>query len=378
MRFDLPDAIAPLPRLALQPQASEIAQLTQAVRGAKRPLLWLGGGARHCHSAVMRFVKMGWGVVTSVQGRGVIPEHHPACIGAFNLQPATEQLYAQCDAMIVVGSRLRSNETLGFKLRLPKNLFRIDANALVENRGYPSAGFVCGDAALTLDALANQLEATTSTDAAWPDAIARARVGASEHVDHGLGPYIALKNTLNHLLQGNCTWVRDITLSNTMWGNRSLMISDPRAGVHALGGGIGQGVGASIASARLPHPRKTVALVGDGGFMLNVGELACAVQENVNLVVLLMNDGGYGVIKNIQDAIYGGRHCYVELHTPNFAQLCESMGAKHLYARDPASTEALLAQALNNSGVTIVEVDMNAWGPFAVKFAGPPKRKDGE
>ena len=121
-------------------------------------------------------------------------------------------------------------------------------------------------------------------------------------------------------------WVRDITLSNTMWGNRAPVLDHPRAGVHALGGGIGQGlamaVGAAVANAEHGLARRTVALAGDGGFMLNLGELACAAQEGARFVLILMNDRRYGVIRNIQDDLYGGRHCYVDLRTPDMRQLC--------------------------------------------------------
>ena len=156
-------------------------------------------------------------------------------------------------------------------------------------------------------------------------------------------------------LHGDLVWVRDITLSNTMWGNRSLTLQHPRAGVHALGGGIGQslamGIGSTVATTVYPQNMpKThinnaqaaiiiIVLCGDGGFMRNLGELACAVQERANMLIVLMNDGGYGVIKNIQNADYGSRHCYVDLHTP-----------------------------------VVLEVDMKAWGPFAKKFAGPVRK----
>jgi acetolactate synthase-1/2/3 large subunit len=89
-----------------------------------------------------------------------------------------------------------------------------------------------------------------------------------------------------------------------------------------------------------------------------------------------MNDSRYGVIKNIQDDIYGSRHCYVELHTPDFAQFCASLKVPHFRLSDPAATRETLEQALGMRGPVVVEVDMNAWGPFAVKFAGPPKKKD--
>jgi acetolactate synthase-1/2/3 large subunit len=150
--------------------------------------------------------------------------------------------------------------------------------------------------------------------------------------------------------------------------------------VHALGGGIGQGlamaIGASIADAEHGLKRKTVALAGDGGFMLNVGELACAVQERANFVLLLMNDSRYGVIKNIQDDIYGSRHCYVELHTPDFAAFCASLQVTYFKLKEPAQTADVLAQAFAASGPVVVEVDMQSWGPFAAKFAGPILKKD--
>jgi acetolactate synthase-1/2/3 large subunit len=165
-----------------------------------------------------------------------------------------------------------------------------------------------------------------------------------------------------------------------MWGNRAPVLNHPRAGVHALGGGIGQGlamgVGVAIADTEHQLGRKTVSLCGDGGFMLNVGELACAAQEQANVVLIVMNDRRYGVIKNIQDDIYGSRHCYVELHTPDFAQLCASLQVPHLLLDDPAAARETLRQALGQRGPVVVEVDMNTWGPFAVKFAGPPKKKD--
>lgn len=134
------------------------------------------------------------------------------------------------------------------------------------------------------------------------------------------------------------------------------------------------GIGAALANQAHGLGRKTVVLAGDGGFMLNLGELACAVQEQADLMVLLMNDRRYGVIKNIQDAVYGSRHCYVDLHTPDFAALCASMQAAYLRLDSPAATVSVLSQGLQQRGPVVVEVDMAAWGEFPVKFAGPPKK----
>ena len=378
--LDLPADLRPLAITPVKPIAGEVDALASKLAVAKRPLLWLGGGARGASAAVERFVKMGWGVVTSVQGRGILAEDHPASLGSYNLQKPAEDLYQTCDAMLIVGSRLRSNETLRYRLKLPKALYRIDANAMAHNRGYNSNYFVQGDALETLNALANKLESHSKVDAALAADVKKARAEASSMVDASLGAYLALKNGLAAQAGKKLWWVRDITLSNSMWGNRAPVLDHPRAGVHALGGGIGQGlamaIGTSIADNEHHLGRKTVALIGDGGFMLNVGELACAVQEKANLVMLLMNDSCYGVIKNIQDDIYGSRHCYVDLHTPDFAQFCASLKVTHLRLGTPLDTKDVLAKAFAASGPVVVEVDMKAWGPFAAKFAGPILKKD--
>jgi acetolactate synthase-1/2/3 large subunit len=380
--LDLPDDMQPLPVVPVAPLVSAVDALANRLATAKRPLLWLGGGARGAREAVQRFVNMGWGIVTSVQGRGIIAEDHPATLGSYNLQKPTEDLYQGCDAMLVVGSRLRSNETLRYKLKLPKNLYRIDANALAHNRGYVSDYFIQGDALETLNALADRLEGRMQIDAALARDVKNARAESSSLVDATLGAYLTLKNELTTQVGKPLWWVRDITLSNSMWGNRAPMLDHPRAGVHALGGGIGQGlamaIGTAVADAEHQLGRRTIALIGDGGFMLNVGELACAVQEKANIVMLVMNDSCYGVIKNIQDDIYGSRHCYVDLHTPDFSQFCASLKVTHFRLGDPSQTKAVLAQALAASGPVVVEVDMKTWGPFAAKFAGPILKKDGE
>lgn len=378
--MDLPADLAPLALQPVQPDAAQVAALAAYLKTAKRPLLWLGGGARGARAAAQRFVDMGWGVVTSVQGRGIISEDNPASLGSYNLQKPAEDLYQSCDAMLAVGTRLRSNETLRYKLKLPKALYRIDANAMAHNRAYRSDYFVQGDAAATLNALADILEGQMQIDKALHADVQAARAQAAKAVDATLGAYLTLKNALEKQAGPDIWWVRDITLSNTMWGNRAPRLNHPRAGVHALGGGIGQGlamaIGTSIADAEHGLKRKTVALAGDGGFMLNVGELACAVQERANLVVILMNDARYGVIKNIQDDIYGGRHCYVDLHTPDFAAFCASLQVAYFKLKEPAQTADVLSQAFAASGPVVVEVDMQSWGPFAVKFAGPILKKD--
>jgi acetolactate synthase-1/2/3 large subunit len=173
-------------------------------------------------------------------------------------------------------------------------------------------------------------------------------------------------------------WVRDITLSNTIWGNRLPPLDGPRDGVHALGGGIGQGLPMAIGAALAVQGdgRKTLVLNGDGGFAVTLGELATAKQENADIVILLMNDGGYGVIKNISDAVYGGRRQYSDILGPDWGVLCDSLDIPHWGIGDAKDLATTLKQAFETDGPALIEIDMKSIGDFAQAFAGPPKRAE--
>lgn len=373
----MPADLSPLPVAVPVPSAAALDALAERLAAARRPLLWLGGGARHAGAAVKRLQALGFGVVTSVQGRGIVAEDDPGSLGAYNIHKPVEAFYQTCDAMLVVGSRLRGNETLKYELKLPRPLLRVDADPAAEGRCYATDAFVCGDSALALQGLADRLEARGwRADAALLTDLKAVHQQVVATLHDGLGRYATLVAELQKIAGRQFNWVRDVTVSNSTWGNRELRIFEPTAGVHATGGGIGQGmpmaIGAAIGAEATGSGRKTFCLAGDGGFILNLGELATMVQERCNLVVVLMNDQGYGVIKNIQDAQYGGRRCYVDLHTPDYAQLCASLALPHARCSDLAQLPALLAQAVDRQGPFLLEIDMLSIGAFKSAFAGPP------
>lgn len=369
----LPAEMSPLP---VEPQrASDAALDALAARlvSAKRPLLWVGGGARKAREAVRRLADMGFAVISSVQGRGVLPEDHPASLGAHHMTPRAERFYAACDALLVAGSKLRSNETVKYKIKLPRPLYRIDADPRQEGRAYPSDLFIGADAGVALAGLADRLEGKLRVDGGFAAEIRATREALEAEVRAGLGPYAMLLDALAGL--PDYVWVRDITLSNSIWGNRMLCIRDPRDAVHATGGGIGQGIQQALGASLAAPGRKVLCLTGDGGLQLNIGELATLVQEKANVLVILMNDGGYGVIRNIQDASFGGRKYFVDLHTPDFALLAKALGMPHQRVSDLRNLDAAVKPLLALNGPAILEVDMVSVGPFAAAYAGPPSDK---
>ena len=133
----------------------------------------------------------------------------------------------------------------------------------------------------------------------------------------------------------------------------------------------------AIGAALAAPGRKTVALAGDGGLALSLGELSTLVQERADVALIVMNDGGYGVIRNIQDRSYGGRQVFTDLALPDLAALAGGLGLPFRRVRNAGDIRAALDRAIAEDGPAMVEIDMTAIGPFAVPFAGPPVRPKG-
>jgi acetolactate synthase-1/2/3 large subunit len=369
-----PSNISPLPIIEPPLPNDQIDQLVAQFKTAKRPMLWLGGGARHATEAAERLANMGVGIVTSTNGRAVVGEDHPMSIGAFNATPFSEQLYQSLDLMLVVGSRLRSNETWNYKLDLPENLIVADLDAKADGKTYKNNGFIYADSKKLLESLADRLEGQLNIDPTLADNIKQTRQLSEAALREGLGPYSDLVSQLQDLYTNDMPWVRDVTLSNSTWGNRLLKISEPRNGVHALGGGIGQGLPMGIGAAVAAGGKKVITLTGDGGLNLCIGEIATAAQEQVNMTLLIMNDAGYGVIRNIQDADYGSRQHYSSIQIPDYSLISESVGIPFFRVSEVSEFSKVMAQALEINGPAVVEVDMVKIGPFKTHFAGPPER----
>ncbi len=130
-----------------------------------------------------------------------------------------------------------------------------------------------------------------------------------------------------------------------------------------MGAGIGQGLCLGIGAAAAANGRKTIVLTGDGGFFLNPGELWTALQEKLDMTVVVMNDQGYGVIKRIQDTTQG-RRFFADLQSPDLGKLAALAEIPFWKVERAEEFGATVAEALAHRGVSMVEVDMSKVGEF--------------
>lgn len=354
------------------PDPETLAQLVEMARGARRPMLWLGNGAAGAGKAAERLLELGFGMVTSWNGRGVVSEDHPRSLGGMNGGgiPMIEEFYDSCDLMIVAGSRLRGQETVDFSVRLPARRAQIDIDPQADGRTYPCELFVRGDAAATLEALAEALEGW-SPEPGFPQEVEALKPRAQRAFRATLGPYASFAEQLREAMPRDATFARDVTINHSTWGHRLMPLHAPSANVYPVGAGIGQGLSLAVGAA-LADGRKVVCMTGDGGFMLNVGELWTAVQEGADMVILVMNDAGYGVIRHIQDATGAGRR-FETLAMPRLEELARTAGLPYWRVSVPEGFGPAVAEAVAVTGPTLVEVDMTAIGAHPPYYPYGPK-----
>lgn len=352
--------------------AGSLDALAEMAASARRPMLWCGTGARFAGDAVERLTKLGFGVVTSVNGRAVVPETHPMSLGAFQATPEVERFYETVDFMLIAGGRVRGHETRDLSLRLPERRAQIDIDPTACGRTYDVEHFHVGDAAAALAALADRLEGRMQVEAGWDDDIAAVLKETKQNYRKQLGPYANFPKIFREAMPDDCYWVRDVTMSNTTWGNRVMPLSSPEQNIYPVGAAIGPGFQFGIGAAFGAGGKKTVAITGDGGFYLNMTELWTAAQEKPDVAIVVFNDAGYGVIKDIQNVLYGERHYFADPIGPDLKGLADLAGLPYFRVASEAEMGPQLKAAIDHDGPTLLEVDMTAIGKLPPYYAPPP------
>ncbi|MFJ5758946.1 thiamine pyrophosphate-binding protein [Neobacillus sp. NPDC093182] len=346
------------------------ADVVERIALAKRPIIWAGNGviASGASGELQKLVdKIQPAVVTSESGKGSIPENHPLCIGNFAFFPQVEELLKKSDLLISVGVRFRSSETNGWTLPIPENHINIDLNPHAFNRNFDTLYTLNGDAKAVLQEI-NSLLANKEIhpDTDYVDEVKSVRQAVRDDLRSQIGPYGEVADIMREQLHENTVLVTDVTIPGYTWGNKLFDIYEPRNYLYMTGGGIGQGLPMAI-GAQIGQPEKKVVLIaGDGGFMVNSSEMISAIQEDAPIIVLLFDDGGYGILRYYQEAAYG-RRISVDLKNPDFVMLAKSMGFESEKVHSVEEFKVGLANAIASKKPYMVVVDVEAVGVLEYK-----------
>lgn len=361
-----------------RPPREALERAATLLREARRPIIWSGGGvitAGAGDALTALAEKLNAPVFTSVNGRGAIAEDHPLAMGPLPQQPQFAEIIDDADVVLAVGTRFQGGATRNWSLAIPGKLIHLDADPAVIGRSYQPDIAVIGDAKAGLNAIVQAVDGREPGDGAFVERAQAIRGGVREQIRHDIGPdYSAIMDSMRELLPRDGNIVRDATVPAYLWGNRAIPILEPRTSLHPTSAAIGPALPLAIGAA-IGSGTKTAIIQGDGGFMLNIGELATAVQYNVPIIVCVFNDRGYGVLRSIEGRTFEGRQFGVDLATPDFAMVARGMGMHGEAVSGVDAFRDAFARAVAADGPVLLDIDMSVLTPMGGLGTPPPKAK---
>ncbi|MCI0825303.1 MAG: thiamine pyrophosphate-binding protein, partial [Chloroflexi bacterium] len=312
------------------PEPSQIRDAARLLSQAERPLIWAGGGAREADLSqeLLELARaLNAPVITTPEGKGAIPEDDPHSLGAFYYGHGPGYLaLPQADVILAVGSRLHMSPSVPWSFQPHQKLIQIDADPEEVGRNFPLAVGITADGRLGLQGLLNELGGSIHASR-WTNAeMTSIRQQTDSEIKEMAPLQVEIIETIRRELDDDAIMVAGTT-DIGYWSHLAYPVLKPRSYLTpsyfaTLGYAFPTALGAKVGNPN----RQVVATIGDGGFHYAASELSTAVQEGINLVTLVFNNGMLGASYNDQQSRYGGRTIGTELHNPDFAQLAEVYG----------------------------------------------------
>ncbi|GEN24928.1 hypothetical protein HCU01_28770 [Halomonas cupida] len=344
------------------PDSASLDQACRWLKEAERPLVLLGGGCADAPEAARQLVEaLDAPTVVTVNAKGVLGRNHPLDLGPNASFPPVREMALDADVVLAIGTEIGETDydvVFDDGFEIGGRLIRVDLDAEQLARNHSADLAMVADAGLTLSALAERLGKQASKRHGAERT--RAALEALDLVnDPALAPYVPLFETLDNALP-EAVLVGD-SCATVYAGNHLVSRSETRryfnsaSGYGTLGYGLPAAMGACLGRPDLP----VVALVGDGGVMFTLTELACAVEERLPLVILLWHNQGYEEIRRFMDNA-GVTRLGVDIQAPDFQMLAAGFGCSATRVGDPAGLQRALDNRPSN-GPMLIEVDAAAW-----------------
>lgn len=366
----------PLPASRQAPPAEVLERAIGKLSAASRRVIVAGGGviAAGAGAALTALAEqLDAPVITTVDGRGAIPEDHPLCIGNYYGSAGIYQAVADAEVTLALGTKFAVGVDGGSaRFTPPGELIQVDVDPNMVGRTHHAHLGIVADAGETLNALLAGLGGASGNDAQFNEGVLEARDGVRKAMRARLGPdYARVMDVLRDKLPRDGLWCRDSTIAAYNFGNQLFPIYEPRTSVNPSSGAIGPGLPFAL-GAVIGSGRPGILINGDGGFMFHATELATAAQYQVPLVVCVFNDGGYGVLRWLQDTRFG-RINETDLGKMDFAKMAESMGVPGERVQSVEALAAAVEKGMAAGGPYLVDVDMEHFEPMEISIM--PKKK---
>ncbi|HUB85758.1 MAG TPA: thiamine pyrophosphate-binding protein [Rhizomicrobium sp.] len=371
--FDCNSEFAKYPALRVRPENKEAHRVLEALRSARKPVIWCGGGVitSGASAEVEAFAELtGVPVTTTYMGKGAIPETHRLSLGPAGQlgRPVTNQYLADVDFVLAIGSRFTNVDTANWTV--PKRgtpMIQIDIDPAEIGKNYDVLHAVWSDAKLFLQdliAAARQMEwtgrrAEGEVSALRQSWLATSGIESPQSAPTDQEPVHPLQaiRALREVMRPDDTLICDSGF-NQIWGGQYFEVQKkgryyigPR-GMGTMGFAFPAAIGAKLASPE----KRFVALAGDGGFMMLLHELETSIRMKAPVVVCVLNNGNLEYCRQAQMGMMGGRLISTDFADTSFAEIAKAFGARGVRVTRSADLRAAIGEALDSPITTVVEI----------------------
>jgi len=333
--------------------AEELRTAADLLRGAARPVILAGGGSLRAGTDLTALAELLQApVVTTLNGKGALPESHPLSLGSDIRLPAAQELCDDADVLLIIGSKVGESELWGGKLAPRGKVVRADILASQANKNVASDVALTGDAAVVVPQIITELGSLSRAQAN----VAAVRTTLRSQA-RALSPELSRIAEEAAAVLPSATIVGGDSSQITYLGTASFIPQEhPHSFLYTpayatLGYGLPASIGAKIAAPERP----VVCILGDGALMFAVQEMMTAVEQGIDVVVVCVDNGGYAEIR-ANEADRGITPVGVDLVQPDWAALATAFGGTGRKVTRSTDFAPLLAQAVASPGLQLLHV----------------------
>jgi acetolactate synthase I/II/III large subunit len=369
---DAPDATVMPPCAGPPPVgAGDVARVVEELGRAARPVLYVGGGAQGCATAVRAFAERAQvPVVATLMGKGAFPESHRLFVGwpGMHGTVAANRALHDADLIIAAGARFDDRVTGRLDAFAPgARVVHVDVDARELGKIRHADVAIHADLAAALSALTAALPADADRGAWRAELDAWQRDHPLRHAPAGDGAPLKPQDVLRTVASVAAAAGEDVIWTtgvgqHQMWAMQHVGVDVPRSFLTSGGlGTMGYGLPAAL-GAKLARPDALViAIDGDGSFQMTLQELATAVAAGIAVTVIILNNGQLGMVDQWQTMFYDQRRSQSDLRAgmPSFATIARGYGAHGHDIHTEAQLTEALAAALHTDRITVLDVHVD-------------------